>query len=219
MCFSAAASFGTGVVLSLIGVKSIQSAKQKAHYFFACIPVLFAVQQFSEGFIWLYPTNLSTDFWSVFRVYFYLAFAQVIWPFYIPFSFYKLESNLLRKRFLYGFTIVGVFTSLLLLFRLVYYPVQVFTEGCHIDYMIGASKWLLVTTGLTYVLAIVVAPFFSSFRLTKWLAAFNVVSFVCTVFFFRQYLISVWCFFAAAQSIVVVLILRTDTNTTILAKK
>jgi hypothetical protein len=95
----------------------------------------------------------------------------------------------------------------------------VFTEGCHIDYVIGASKWLLVVTGLTYVVAIVVAPFFSSFRLTKWLAAFNVVSFFCTVFFFRQYLISVWCFFAAVQSIVVVLILRSHTRTTIYPKK
>lgn len=48
MCFSAPVSFSAGAVLLGLG-----SAKRPRELPFAAIPLLFAIQQLSEGVIWL----------------------------------------------------------------------------------------------------------------------------------------------------------------------
>ena len=53
MCFSATASFGASAVLGVIGVAAVAKAKTKPQRLFASIPLVFAVQQLSEGFLWL----------------------------------------------------------------------------------------------------------------------------------------------------------------------
>ena len=53
MCFSASASFGAGIVISTIGVVTLKKVSSPAHYYFALIPLFFAIQQFAEGFLWL----------------------------------------------------------------------------------------------------------------------------------------------------------------------
>jgi hypothetical protein len=53
MCFSASASFGASLVLSVIGVATIKNTRHREQLPFASIPFVFAVQQFSEGVLWL----------------------------------------------------------------------------------------------------------------------------------------------------------------------
>ena len=53
MCFSANASFGAGVVLTIIGVAAIKKVQHPSQILFASIPLLFAVQQISEGILWI----------------------------------------------------------------------------------------------------------------------------------------------------------------------
>ena len=53
MCFSATASFSAGAVLLGIGKLTVQSAHRRREMPLAAIPLLFAIQQLSEGVIWL----------------------------------------------------------------------------------------------------------------------------------------------------------------------
>ena len=53
MCFSATASFTAGSVLSAVGIATIMKAERKSEVPFAMIPLLFGVQQFIEGVVWL----------------------------------------------------------------------------------------------------------------------------------------------------------------------
>jgi hypothetical protein len=53
MCFSASASFGAGAALTVLGVLSLRKSESRSHIMFASIPLLFAAQQFTEGFVWL----------------------------------------------------------------------------------------------------------------------------------------------------------------------
>ena len=53
MCFSASASFGLGITLSAIGAACIKRINTPTAYFFGSIPLIFAIQQLSEGFLWL----------------------------------------------------------------------------------------------------------------------------------------------------------------------
>ena len=53
MCFSATASFSAGALLLGIGVLTLRLASRPREWPIAAIPLLFAVQQLSEGVIWL----------------------------------------------------------------------------------------------------------------------------------------------------------------------
>ena len=53
MCFSASASFVAGVTLSAAGVATLKQAKRKTEIPFALMPLLFGIQQITEGVIWL----------------------------------------------------------------------------------------------------------------------------------------------------------------------
>jgi hypothetical protein len=52
-----------------------------------------------------------------------------------------------------------------------------------------------------------VVPFFSTLRYTKLLAAAMMCSLILTYLFFKTYLISVWCFFAAILSLLIILVI------------
>ena len=97
MCFSASASFGVGVVLSVIGVASIRKVESKAHIYFASIPIIFAIQQFSEAFLWLSLADPVDASLKTSTTYIFLFFAQVLWPIWVPFSVLKMEPDV-RKR-------------------------------------------------------------------------------------------------------------------------
>ena len=49
MCFSAPASFIAGTALSAIGVAALRKTKSRSEVPFAMIPLLFGIQQVTEG--------------------------------------------------------------------------------------------------------------------------------------------------------------------------
>ena len=53
MCFSATASFSAGAVLLGLGTLTVKSAHRRRELPLAAIPLLFAIQQLTEGVIWL----------------------------------------------------------------------------------------------------------------------------------------------------------------------
>ena len=93
MCFSTSASFGAGIILTTIGVATIKKVREPSQLFFASIPLLFGVQQFSEGFLWLALTNPKYSFLEQISTYSFLFFAQIVWPILIPVAIYFLEKK------------------------------------------------------------------------------------------------------------------------------
>ena len=53
MCFSATASFSVGAILLGLGTLTLKAARRPPELVLAAIPLLFAIQQLSEGVIWL----------------------------------------------------------------------------------------------------------------------------------------------------------------------
>jgi hypothetical protein len=53
VCFSASASFIAGTSLCAVGVATLKRAEAKTELPFAMIPLLFGIQQLTEGVIWL----------------------------------------------------------------------------------------------------------------------------------------------------------------------
>ncbi|ASS48951.1 MAG: hypothetical protein A3D31_05550 [Candidatus Fluviicola riflensis] len=208
MCFSASASFIAGAALTVVGVASMSQVRKPAHMIFASLPLIFAIQQICEGFVWLSLSNL-TFFWAhTYAKYAFLFFAQIIWPFWIPLAFLSIERVPRRRKIMRYFLFAGIAVSLLLTGRLIFSAAVAEIDGCHIAYKVGTTKAMQVLTGILYICSIVIAPFFSSWRTAIALATVNVVSLLITTLFFEVYLVSVWCFFAALQSVLVFFVMR-----------
>jgi hypothetical protein len=190
------------------GIISVRQVRKPAHLIFAGIPLLFGIQQFFEGVVWLSLSDTTLTGWHAPAKYAFLFFAQAIWPFWIPLAFLLIEPAPERRRIIGYFLLAGILVSLLLAYRLLFSTAAAHIDGCHIAYDIATPRTLLIVTGGLYIAAIVVAPFFSSWKKAILLASVNVVSLVVTQLFFEVWLVSVWCFFAAVQSVLVILVMR-----------
>lgn len=208
MCFSASASLTAGAGLLIIGAIAVSQSKTTPQRVLASIPVIFAVQQFSEGVLWLSLSGGIGTQWESISMYVFLVFAQVIWPTFVPFTILLLERNVRRKQILRILLAIGIITSLYLSWCLLFYNVSASIEGHHIKYELDfplGNRWF---SGVTYILAAVMAPFISNLRQMRLLGILLLVSYLISRIFYQDYLISVWCYFAAVLSISILIIIR-----------
>lgn len=212
MCFSASASFGAGVVLSIVGVASIKKAKSSSQLSFASIPVLFAVQQITEGFLWLSLTNPEYASLQKITTYIFLFFAQVVWPVWVPFSILILEPKGKRELLLKILTGIGGLVSVYLAYCLWSFPVEASILGYHIFYDQDYPAAIALYCGLLYIIATIVPPFLSRIRFMWLLGTAILISYAITTIFYTNYIVSVWCFFASVISIAVYVILYQFNN-------
>lgn len=207
MCFSAGASFGAGAVLSVIGVASIKKAKAPGQIIFASIPLIFAVQQITEGFLWLALTYSNFAFLKQLTTCIFLFFAQVVWPIWVPYAILKIESKERRRtseKILVG---IGGIVSIYLAYCLVTFPVEAKVIGYHISYDQNYPAVFSRYCGFLYIVATIVPPFFSRIRRMWMLGTTILISYLITTFFYTDYIVSVWCFFASIISIAVYVII------------
>ncbi len=208
MCFSASASFGAGIVLSAIGVASIKKTQSTPQILFACIPLIFAIQQITEGFLWLALTHAEFSGLQSITTYLFLFFAQVVWPIWVPYSVYKLQKEEKRKMTQKVLIGIGAFVSVYLAYYLSNYPIEAKVIGYHISYNQDYPPKFSQYVGILYVIATIIPPFIS--RLKKmWLLGVSIlVSYIITTLFYENYFISVWCFFASIISIAVFFVMH-----------
>ncbi|MGZ5244634.1 MAG: DUF6629 family protein [Bacteroidia bacterium] len=207
MCFSAEASFAASGVLLVAGVASLRSTNARNQVPFAAIPLLFAVQQFSEGFVWLSLTNSSYANWGNIAVYTYLVFAQIFWPAWVPFSIYLLEKNPKARKILVILSCMGGIVAAYLAYRLIYFPVQVVISSNHIKYLLKLPYPEIHFSGGLYLLSTMLSPFASSVRKMLLLGIVILMSYIVARLFFGEFVISVWCYFAAMCSAIILLII------------
>jgi hypothetical protein len=207
MCFSAEASFVGGVILSAVGAATIRKVHKPSQIIFAAIPLFFGVQQIAEGAVWMaipHPAFLLAQ--KVFT-YVFLAMAEVIWPSLIALSVLFMEEDARRRRTLWILLGLGVLVSIYYGFCLFAYNVAPTIEGHHIYYHTDFPKMFALPAFIAYLIATITPLFVSSIKRTHLLGGLMFFSCLVTVLFFTQYLISVWCFFAAVISAVVYWIL------------
>lgn len=201
MCFSASASFSAGIVLSAIGIASLKKVQAPSQIPFASIPLIFAIQQISEGILWLALTDPKYAQMQQFSTVAFLFFAQVVWPVWVPFSVVLLETNEKRKNVLKLLTVIGGIVSLYLAYCLISYNVEGKVIGYHIVYIQDYPAALRNYGGLFYIIATIVPPFFSGIKRMWSLGSAILISYIITTLFYEEYIVSVWCFFASIISI------------------
>lgn len=203
MCFSATASFGSAAILAVIGIATVRKTTKRKQVPFAGLPFIFAIQQFAEGFAWLSFTNNEFAEWQEPASNLFLIFALVFWPIWIPFSILVLEKNYQRKSILYFLLTIGILVAGYFSYSLLTFPVIAVVENSHIFYHVEYPGSFITTSNLMYGLATILPTFVSSSRRIWLLGVCIILSYMATLIFFPENIISVWCYFAALISCVV----------------
>lgn len=192
MCFSASASFIASGGLATLGVATLITSK-KQEKVLALIPILFAIQQFLEGIQWLY---LDSGTSSIAIGYGFLFFAFIVWPTYVPSFVYILDEK--RRRILKWFVILGSLLSAYFLCLLISGPILIYkvSESIHYDFHFPFRYAVIAL----YMLAIFAPLFISSLKILKWFGVLVGILAAITGYFFFVTFTSVWCFFAAVVS-------------------
>lgn len=203
MCFSAPASFAASVLLAAAGGSAMALVKEPRQKLFAAIPLLFAVQQLAEGFLWLALRDPAHAVWEAPATMVFLQFAQVVWPLWLPLSVLLIEPEDRRRRWLMLTLAAGMFTAAYMLLALSGTPPVAAVAHHHVHYTIVYPSGLRDTSSAFYLLATVVPLFLSSERRMWTLGLAVLLSLLTARIFYADNVISVWCYFAALISTII----------------
>lgn len=201
MCFSATASFVGSGVLGAVGAATLTKVKHRRELLFASLPVLFAVHQFIEGFVWLglhgtFSPIVTHDMGAAFMLY-----AQGLLPFLIPLSVLVFESDVKSRRRMLPFLVIGGLTTLYMLWALTAYSLQVFIENDSIVYLNSATNHTAVA--VLYIIATCGSLFFSKVKDMVIFGAANLAILLAVMAVKRYAFTSVWCAYAAVASVII----------------
>lgn len=205
MCFSASASFTAGTALSVIGVAALRITHASSERPFAMIPLLFGIQQLTEGVIWL-TFRHDAPLLKQTMTHLYSGFSHVLWPIYVPFAMGVIEAVRWRKNAIFAFEAVGVGLGLYLLYFIVTRSVVAEVIGSYIVYV--SPHFYVMPVMVLYLAATCVSCFFSSHGFVKLFGVLMLLSFIAAYLVHAMAFFSIWCFFAAILSLLIYLHLR-----------
>lgn len=201
MCFSATASIVAGAALTAAGAVTLKKAKSKKELPLASIPLLFGIQQFTEGGVWLSLQN-NLPVLNKIGTYSFLFFAYMFWPVFVPFAIGRIEPDPNRKKIILGFQYLGIVVALYLFYFMLSQPMTSRIVNQCIGYTSLSMQIGIPVVG-AYIVATCVGPLFSSHKIINLLGVLGVLSFATMYYFYTKTFISVWCFSAAILSIVI----------------
>jgi hypothetical protein len=195
-----------------IGVITVRKNSDPSRRLFAAIPLVFGVQQISEGFIWVALQSAGHDMMLTIASYMFLLAALVLWPFYLPLSVMLMEKEKSLKRLLIPFLVVGITVSVYYGIRLIVNEIDPVISSHHIKYTGNFPQRRALLAFAGYAAATLIPLFISSARRMWLLGLLMASSCLVTGILYKEYLTSVWCFFAALISIVIYFIISAGTD-------
>ena len=201
MCFSATANFVGSGVLGAVGVVTLTKVKHRRELLFAALPMLFAVHQFMEGFVWLgldgiLSPAVAHDMGAAFMLY-----AQGLLPFFLPLSVLLFEPNAKSRSRMLPFLVLGGATTLYILWALTAFPLQLYVRGNSIVYINQATNNTAVA--VLYVIATCGSLFFSKIKMMVIFGAANLAILLVVMEVKRYAFTSLWCAYAAVASVII----------------
>ena len=201
MCFSATANFVGSTILGGVGVVTLTKVKHRRELLFASLPILFAIHQFIEGFVWLgldgiLSPKVTHDMGAAFMLY-----AQGLLPFLLPLSVLLFEPDGPGRRRMLPFLGIGVATTLYILWALTAYPTEIFVKGNSIVYINTATNNTAVA--IAYVIATCGSLFMSKEKPMVLFGAANLIILLVVMAFKRYAFTSLWCAYAAIASVII----------------
>lgn len=206
MCFSAEADFAAAAILMPIGIASIASIRSPRQLPLATIPVVFALHQFTEAWVWLGTTGTVSAGVFRFAIDAYLVMAQVVLPLIVPLAMFLIEPDRRRRRWMAACGAVGIavavkFSGILIEHGAIAYPfdhTMVYKTPVEMGHL-GDLGYLIATCG---------PPLLASSLYLWWLGVANLVGVALVSLVRWQAVTSVWCLYAASVSVLILIHLR-----------
>jgi len=201
MCFSATANFVGSAALGTVGVVTLKKVKHRRELLFAALPLLFAIHQFIEGFVWLGLDGILSPTVTHNMGAAFMLYAQGLLPFLLPLSIQLFEPDANSRRRMLPFLVLGAGTTLYILWALTAFPLQLYVKANSIVYINQATNNTAVA--ILYVIATCGSLFFSKIRMMVVFGAANLAIVVVVMAIKRYAFTSVWCAYAAVASIII----------------
>lgn len=202
MCFSAAASFTAGTALIAVGRLTVSRSRGRAELPIALVPLLFGVQQLTEGGLWIALDHHLPGLQS-WTTYLFSLFSHVLWPIFVPFAILMVETHRRRRAALGVFQAIGLLVGLYLFYFLISEPVTAHIHQNSIFY--DSPHFYVAATVVLYLSATCVSGLFSSHRCIN---VFGLLAFALAILAYEisvKTFVSVWCFYAAVLSLLILL--------------
>jgi hypothetical protein len=210
MCFSATANFVGSGVLGSVGVVTLTKVKHRRELLFAALPLLFAIHQFIEGFVWLGLDGILSPTVAHNMGAAFMLYAQGLLPFLLPLSIFLFEFDAPSRKRMLPFLGLGLATTLYILWALTAFPLQLYVKGNSIVYINQATNNM--TVAVFYVIATCGSLFFSKIKMMVAFAAANLTIVLAVIAVKRYAFTSLWCAYAAVASVIILAYFWTSTE-------
>ncbi len=197
--FMAILNFTLSGAIFVVGILTLRKVSQPKEVVFASLPLLFALHQFTQGFVWLGMEGLINSRALQLAESLFVFYAQGILQFLVPLAVWLLEPKGWRKNTIGILMYLGAFLTAYSLWGLTVTPTHVSVVNGILYYDNPATNHIWF--GLGYVLTTCGALILSrsiAIQLFGWL---NFAALVAIYFINPYGFTSVWCLYAAAVSI------------------
>lgn len=187
-------------IIGTVGILTLRKVSVAKEVAFALLPLLFALHQFTQGFVWLGVNHLISARALHLAQSIFVFYAQGFLQFLVPFAIWMLEPKGVRKSIIAALVIMGAFLTGYTLWGLAVYPTSVYEHNDALVYVNPATHHIWVAA--LYILTTCGSLVLSSSISIQLYGLLNLFG-ITIVRIFKPYAFtSVWCLYAAVLSIV-----------------
>lgn len=200
MCINADVNFAAAAVIGAVGVATLRHVTHPRAVLFACVPLFFALHQFTEAFVWL---GLNGEIGAEalgHAVFLFTLYALGVLPFLMPLAVLLLEPRgTARHKLILALTLLGFALFVWVGYGVLAEPTGARAENHSIAYdnPIAHQTWVAAA----YVVVTCGALLASGHRVVRWFGVLNAVGVVAVLLVKGYAFTSVWCLYAAIVSV------------------
>ncbi|WP_434658732.1 DUF6629 family protein [Sulfurimonas sp. NW9] len=196
--YFAVLNFTLSGAIGLVGILTLQKVSTPNEVLFALLPLLFALHQFDEGFVWLgMGGHIDTRALEI-AAGIFVYYAQGLLPFLIPLAIWLIEKDGYKKKLVGILAILGFGLAVYTMYGLSTVPTSVSVVNNTLYYK---NPWTenFYDAGI-YILTTCGSLMLSSSIAIELFGLLNLIGLV-VIYIFRPYgFTSLWCLYAAAIS-------------------
>ena len=197
--FSIILNFTLSGALFVVAILTFKKVSTPREVVFASLPFLFALHQFTQGFVWLGMYGLIGPRPLELAEGIFVFYAQGLLQFLIPLALWLIEPEGTRRKLIGVLMVIGGILAAYTLYGLAIEPTSVYVKN-HI--LVYVNEWTdKVWVGVLYVLTTCGALLLSRSIAIQLFGLLNFIFLVLVYLFIPYGLTSVWCLYAAAISV------------------
>jgi len=196
--YFAVLNFTLSGAIGLVGILTLRKVSTPNEVVFALLPLLFALHQFTEGFVWLGVGGHIEKKAFDLAVGIFIYYSQGALPFLVPLAVWLIEKVVWRKRILGLLTLLGLGLAIYTMYGLSTIPSSVSVVNNTLYYN---NPWTAnLYDAIIYIITTCASLMLSSSISIALFGLLNLIG-ISIIFLLRPYgFTSLWCLYAAVIS-------------------